>query len=168
MRSDTTGGSCAGLECRWVYIAETFGGGALDDLIRPVKQWQAREEARDLSKVTIRGLRVGEWFEDPEVHKFLAPLVPLIPAVSMRNYYKGSQLRRAGLADRRTSLLQMLVPDSRAASVLALRLDRSLRSEEERVMRFIRTTGVSRATYFCVKAGFPRGRAAAANRDAPG
>ena len=39
-----------------VYIAEAFGGGALDDLIRPVKQWQAREEARDLSKVTIRGL----------------------------------------------------------------------------------------------------------------
>jgi DNA invertase Pin-like site-specific DNA recombinase len=39
-----------------VYVAEAFGGGSLDDLIRPVKQWQAREEARDLAKVTIRGL----------------------------------------------------------------------------------------------------------------
>ncbi len=39
-----------------VYVAEAFVGGTLDDLIRPVKQWQAREEARDLAKVTIRGL----------------------------------------------------------------------------------------------------------------
>ena len=39
-----------------VYVAEAFGGGTLDDLIRPVKQWQAREESRDLARVTIRGL----------------------------------------------------------------------------------------------------------------
>jgi len=38
------------------YVAEGFVGSSLDDLIRPVKQWQAREEARDLSRVTIRGL----------------------------------------------------------------------------------------------------------------
>ena len=41
---------------RVAYVAEHFVGDTLDDLIRPVKQWQAREESRDLSRVTIRGL----------------------------------------------------------------------------------------------------------------
>ncbi len=39
-----------------VYISENFNGDATDDLLRPVKQWQARQESKDLSKVTIRGL----------------------------------------------------------------------------------------------------------------
>jgi site-specific DNA recombinase len=39
-----------------VYVAEGFAGGPLDDLIRPVKQWQARQESRDLSRVTVRGM----------------------------------------------------------------------------------------------------------------
>lgn len=39
-----------------LYVSEGFNGGDTDDLLRPVKQWQAREESRDLSKVTIRGL----------------------------------------------------------------------------------------------------------------
>jgi DNA invertase Pin-like site-specific DNA recombinase len=39
-----------------VYIAEGFNGDDTDDLLRPVKQWQARNESRELSKVTIRGL----------------------------------------------------------------------------------------------------------------
>jgi len=43
----------AGVEI--VYIAEGFNGGDSDDLIRSVKQWQARAESKDLSKVTIRG-----------------------------------------------------------------------------------------------------------------
>ena len=38
------------------YVSENFGGDDTDDLIRPVKQWQARQESKDLSKVTIRGL----------------------------------------------------------------------------------------------------------------
>ncbi|GAH73623.1 unnamed protein product, partial [marine sediment metagenome] len=33
-----------------------FNGDTTDDLLRPVKQWQARQESKDLSKVTIRGL----------------------------------------------------------------------------------------------------------------
>jgi DNA invertase Pin-like site-specific DNA recombinase len=44
----------AGVEV--LYAAENFNGDATDDLLRPVKQWQAREESKDLSKVTIRGL----------------------------------------------------------------------------------------------------------------
>lgn len=43
-----------GVEVR--YVSENFTGDGTDDLLRPVKQWQAREESKDLSKVTIRGL----------------------------------------------------------------------------------------------------------------
>lgn len=38
-----------------LYVSENFSGDGTDDLLRPVKQWQAREESKDLSKVTIRG-----------------------------------------------------------------------------------------------------------------
>ncbi|OHB55208.1 MAG: hypothetical protein A2Y12_09285 [Planctomycetes bacterium GWF2_42_9] len=38
------------------YVTENFNGDTTDDLLRPVKQWQARQESKDLSKVTIRGL----------------------------------------------------------------------------------------------------------------
>lgn len=95
---------------------------------------------------------VSGWFDDREVYEFLGKLMPMIPAVSMRHYCKGSQLRRAGLADWRTSLLQMVVPDARAACVLAVQHDPSLHSEDDRVMKFIAVTGASRATYFRVKA----------------
>ncbi|MEM6503854.1 MAG: recombinase family protein [Planctomycetota bacterium] len=43
-----------GVEVR--YASEGFNGDSTDDLLRPVKQWQARQESKDLSKVTIRGL----------------------------------------------------------------------------------------------------------------
>ncbi len=95
---------------------------------------------------------VSGWFDDREVYEFLGKLMPMIPAVSMRHYCKGSQLRRAGLADWRTSLLQMVMADGRAACVLAMHHDPSLRSEEARVERFIEATGASRATYFRIKA----------------
>jgi DNA invertase Pin-like site-specific DNA recombinase len=39
-----------------LYVSENFNGDSTDDLLRPVKQWQARQESKDLSKVTIRGL----------------------------------------------------------------------------------------------------------------
>lgn len=95
---------------------------------------------------------VGEWFDDPEVYQFLGRLMPMIPAISMRHYSKGSQLRLAGLADWRTSLLQMVVPDGRAACVIAMQHDPALHSEEERVVKFAAITGASRATYFRIKA----------------
>jgi len=38
------------------YVSEGFTGDGTDDLLRPVKQWQARQESKDLSKVAIRGL----------------------------------------------------------------------------------------------------------------
>ena len=45
--------SQAGVEV--IYASENFSGDDSDDLLRPVKQWQARQELKDLSKVTIRG-----------------------------------------------------------------------------------------------------------------
>ncbi|MDP8240827.1 MAG: recombinase family protein, partial [Candidatus Hatepunaea meridiana] len=39
-----------------IYVSENFNGDDTDDLLRPVKQWQVRQELKDLSKVTIRGL----------------------------------------------------------------------------------------------------------------
>ncbi|HBS29440.1 MAG TPA: hypothetical protein DEB06_08320 [Phycisphaerales bacterium] len=43
-----------GVEVR--YASEGFTGDSTDDLLRPVKQWQARQESKDLAKVVIRGL----------------------------------------------------------------------------------------------------------------
>jgi len=39
-----------------VYVTEGFLGDDTDDILRPIKQFQARQELRDLSKVTTRGL----------------------------------------------------------------------------------------------------------------
>ncbi len=38
-----------------IYASENFAGDDTDDLVRPVKQYLARQESKDLSKVTIRG-----------------------------------------------------------------------------------------------------------------
>ncbi len=95
---------------------------------------------------------VGEWFHDAEVYQLIADTMPSIPALSMRHYCKGAQLRRAGLPDWRYSLLQMILPDPRMACILALQHDAATRSETERVQRFIDSTGSSRATYFRMKA----------------
>ncbi len=56
------------------YATEGFSGGETDDLIRPVKQWQARQESKDLSKVTIRGLlsksQTGAWMGGVAPHGY--------------------------------------------------------------------------------------------------
>jgi hypothetical protein len=96
--------------------------------------------------------RVGEWFDDDEVYEFIASILNAIPAVSMRHYCKGSQLRQAGLRDWRTSLFQMVISNPRAGCLLALQQDTSLTTEKDRVDRFVAATGCSRATYFRMKA----------------
>ena len=95
--------------------------------------------------------KVGEWFDDPEVYAFLGQLMKLVPAISMRHYCKGSQLRRAGFDDWRTSLVQMVIPDARHACVIAVQHDPRLLSEQKRVEQFIASTKCSRATYFRLK-----------------
>lgn len=96
--------------------------------------------------------KVGQWLDDPEVYDFIGRLLPMIPAVSMRHYCKGSQLRRAGFGDWRNSQLQMIIPDRRVACVMAIQHDPESRSEQQRIARFVATTGASRATYFRIKA----------------
>jgi hypothetical protein len=96
--------------------------------------------------------KVREWFEDEEVYEFLGRLLPRIPAVSMRHYCKGAQLRRAGLADWRRSLLQMVLPNTQTAAVVAVQNDPMLTTEEQRAAAFVAMTGASRATYFRAKA----------------
>ncbi len=112
----------------------------------------------DPSKTEVHR-RVGEWFKDDVVYAFIGDLLPLATEVSMRHYCKGSQLRRAGLPDWRSSLLQMVLPDARLACVVALQDNPALRTEQQRVQRFIETTGCGRATYFRLKAELVRLRA---------
>ncbi len=100
--------------------------------------------------------RVGEWFKDADVYQLIAETMPSIAALSMRHYCKGEQLHRAGLPDWQQSLLQMVLPDPRMACLLTLQHDLRLRSEQERVERFIALTGSSRATYFRMKLRLPR------------
>ncbi len=95
--------------------------------------------------------KVREWLDDPEVYAFIGGVMALAPTLSMRHYRKGSQLRRAGLDDWRTSLLRMLIADPREACVLAVQHDPRFRSERERVEEFIASTRCSRATYFRLK-----------------
>jgi len=96
--------------------------------------------------------RVATWFRDDEVYQFIAGIMPFIQSLSMRHYWKGSQLRRAGLADWRHSLLQMVLTDPQIAWVAALQHEPGLLSERARVARFLQATGYSRATYFRAKA----------------
>jgi hypothetical protein len=96
--------------------------------------------------------KVGEWFDDSEVYAFLQKIMTLVPAISMRHYCKGSQLRCAGLDDWRTSLLQMVIPNARDACAIAVQHDQRLITEQERVEQFIASTKCSRATYFRLKA----------------
>ncbi len=61
-----------------LYVAEGFAGfgesSDTDDLLRPVKQWQARQESKDLSKVTIRGqlskAETGGWMGGVPPHGY--------------------------------------------------------------------------------------------------
>jgi len=96
--------------------------------------------------------RVAAWFDDANVYEFIEQILPWIAELSMRHYCKGAQLRRAGMPDWRSSLLQMALPDPRLACVVALQHDPALKSEQERVERFVAATGCSRATYFRMKA----------------
>jgi DNA invertase Pin-like site-specific DNA recombinase len=54
---------------RVAYATEGFKGDDSDDLVRSVKQWLARQESKDLSKVTFRGLisrAHGGWWNGGE------------------------------------------------------------------------------------------------------
>ena len=96
--------------------------------------------------------QVGRWFDDAEIYGFMGSLLQIVPEISMRHYCKGSQLRRAGFEDWRTSLIQMMISEPSVAGAVIVQHDPTLRSEEDRVIRFQSLTRASRATYFRIKA----------------
>ena len=87
----------------------------------------------------------ADWFPDREVYDFIGAWLPFIPDLSMRDYVKARQIKKAGL-DWRT-LLHRQWKSSRLARVAALRADPAFATEEERVQAFV-AGGGSRATYF--------------------
>lgn len=95
--------------------------------------------------------QVATWFEDDVVHRFIGDHLDVVPALSMRHYVKASQLRRAGFADWRQTLLQMMFGDRHLASVANLQADPAYSDDGQRVERFYQETGMSRATYYRIK-----------------
>ena len=95
--------------------------------------------------------QVNEWCEDEEVYRFIGDHLPVVSAVSMRWYAKAQKLKDAGFRDWRTSLLQMMLSNRDLAVVAALLVERSLRTDRERVNAFCASTGKSRATYYRLK-----------------
>ena len=63
----------------------------------------------------------ADWFPDKEVYDFIGEWLPFIPDLSMRDYVKARQIKRAGL-DWQT-LLHRQWKSSRLARVAALRAD---------------------------------------------
>lgn len=92
--------------------------------------------------------RTSDWFDDPEVYRFIGSYLPHVPQLSMRYYDKGKRLRGAGFVDWKKSLLQMMLSDRMVAIVAGLQLDPRLASENDRIVQFIAETGLSRATYY--------------------
>lgn len=96
--------------------------------------------------------KTAEWFDEPEIYHFIGSYLPHIPQLSMRYYEKAKRLRSAGFSDWKKSLLQMILSDRTVAVVAGLQLDPSISNETQRIKQFTAETGLSRATYFRVKA----------------
>jgi len=99
--------------------------------------------------------KTAEWFDEPRIYHFIGSYLPHIPQLSMRYYEKAKRLRDAGFLDWKKSLLQMMLSDRRVAVVAGLQLDPLLSSDTQRIKQFTAETGLSRATYFRVKANLP-------------
>ncbi|MBN2313675.1 MAG: hypothetical protein JXM79_07075 [Sedimentisphaerales bacterium] len=100
--------------------------------------------------------KTAEWFNDMEVYRFIGSYLPHIPQLSMRYYDKGKRLREAGFLDWRKSLLQMMLPNRTIAVVAGLQLDSRWTTDDQRIKQFFTETGLSRSTYFRVKAKIPQ------------
>jgi hypothetical protein len=99
--------------------------------------------------------RTAGWFDDPEVFRFIGGYLPHVEQHSMRYYDKGARLRKAGFADWRKSVLQMMLPDRVVALVAGLQLDPRLKTDAERLAQFTAECGKSRMTYYRYKRRIP-------------
>jgi hypothetical protein len=90
----------------------------------------------------------ANWFTDKEIYAFIGDCLALIPDLSMRDYVKALEIKKAGLDWK--ELLKQQWRCGKLSRVLELVRDSSFASEEERVRAFAGAGG-SRATYFrCV------------------
>jgi len=89
--------------------------------------------------------KVGEWFEDETIYRWMGEHLHLIPNHSMRLYKRAAELQAAGI-----NWVQHILADipEKARLVAELRADPSFESENERIIAFIDRGGGSRATYF--------------------
>jgi len=88
---------------------------------------------------------VADWFTDREIYGFIGDWLPLIPDLSMRDYVKARNMKKAGMDWQ--ELLKQQWRCSKLARVLGLLNDTSFATEEDRVRAFVGNGG-SRATYF--------------------
>ncbi|HYV37941.1 MAG TPA: hypothetical protein VE988_19810 [Gemmataceae bacterium] len=88
---------------------------------------------------------VADWFPDREIYDFIGQWMAAIPGLSMRDYVKARDIKKANMDWR--ALLHKQWKTSRLAKVLAIKNDSSFATEEARVEAF-KAMRYSRATYF--------------------
>jgi hypothetical protein len=94
---------------------------------------------------------VADWLTDREVYEFIGCHLPLIPELSMRDYWRAERLKKQGGMDWRAALHRQW-RSGRLVQVVELRSDPSFASEEDRARAFVSRSAGSRATYFrCVE-----------------
>jgi hypothetical protein len=99
---------------------------------------------------------VGTWGTiDKEVYEFIGQHLDLIHEPSMRLYVNAEKMKKAGL-DWRKAFLSSIELKPEQQLVARLLSDERYGSEDARVAEFKRETGLSRATYFRIKASLPR------------
>jgi len=100
--------------------------------------------------------RTADWFDDPEVYRFIGSYLPHISDMSMRFYDKGKRLKLAGFSDWKKNLLLMMLPDRLAALVAGLQLDPRLETDADRIAQFTAESGMTRMTYYRLKKRIPK------------
>jgi hypothetical protein len=93
--------------------------------------------------------RVKEWFADQEVYHFIEQNLGFIKHLSMRNYVEAAKMKNAKKVkiDWKQALFNHWKVDDKLAAVARLLRD-GKQTQNERINRFYRMTGGSRATYF--------------------
>ena len=90
--------------------------------------------------------RVARWFDDEEILAWFQRHLSLFDRLSMRDYVRAAELKRAGLDWMQVSLPRNL--PTKTLLVAQLKDDESYRTEEERVQAFVSIGAGCRATYF--------------------
>lgn len=91
--------------------------------------------------------QTARWFWDQQVYDFVANHLHLAPRVSMRDYYRAWELKRAGI-DWRAVLLGRWAIHPNTATAALLLADPSFKNEEARAVAFVAGGHGCRATYF--------------------